>query len=695
MTLTDIVRYTHGPFIPILFYHRSQIAMMLHTKFSVAYFYKNFSDTNRFEMPQMVVTPFPFSEWPFLWKMSISIKDRIGVVNDVTEVINQHHLNILNQVSYPVESNSYHVLKMIFSASYYKSRKVDEIKHIMRSLRETLLVNHLHEIKINRPGIDGMYDTSLSIRHIRRYSNLYHYYHDLYIYAKDRVDHRSDNVVTIKGNIDYQIASKKDCSEKKRDPDKDKKAYLGLKMDAKMYEELKRINGFASEAQYLPYIAHTNNSNQITSIYFPQRHRAVYAARIHHNDELGAIATISKALRDEGVSLFSTLTRKGSKKNSQAQKTEKDAAQSSEQKSDEYPSPDSTQTQSTDRHCDVQLDSNEFEFLYEIPGFVAPKEPKPCEGYYSSYLNHSEDSGSPHVQRLTRILQKPEVAAYCPRLYIPRYILITHSQFTEEEQKSNSPETPQNGATFDPEDSESKPQEIWWMPNIWSRWEEIIFKKTIVSPKRGSQEHDYQKNTSCIDYSEIRKKLEKHIVEIKDKIRLSCDRQEIKTLKAQVEIAQDMLLNSTFAVPKVFISYRFDDLGEKVLYIIKKFLKEKGFEVVVAKDLKDQFIVEGIYGAISNCHFWIGVLTPDYIHKKKKKDTSPWLLWEHGIARGCKNIIARRVMASKDVHIPRNLHAKEVPRFDETDLRFGYLDIERIINGIADEFWGTWKHRFD
>ncbi|MCA9911906.1 MAG: hypothetical protein KC496_01090, partial [Anaerolineae bacterium] len=182
--------------------------------------------------------------------------------------------------------------------------------------------------------------------------------------------------------------------------------------------------------------------------------------------------------------------------------------------------------------------------------------------------------------------------------------------------------------------------------------------------------------------------LEKQLADTRNDSRRRAD------LTARLKFARSLALTATFAKPRVFVSYRFDDTGENAVWFLRRVFEEYGFDIVIARDLQNQYITDGVYGSIAQCHFWIGVLTCSATDPYDKKP-SPWIQWEYGIARAHPGIIERRLMSDPDIELEKNLIFREVPRFRTDNVRHMQQDVEKIAKEFAISFRERWESRFD
>lgn len=283
MNTVDIVRNLGNWNLSVPMFHRAQISLMPGSTYESVLLVplSNNTGTNfASEMPQLVVTPFAIGDWNHLWRLSCTVKERIGVVNEILETLKKYNLNVLSEVSRPIDLNRFHQIETIFSSRYYSMRpKGYAIEKAMQRVYEELLSNHIDTLRLTSDfqadlRIDPFIPyRSLIQRYIKQSFNKGDIYHA-------RLEARSSKNNTVFMDIPYH-----------------------------WQEELCRQLKVESPED-ISFIIHTNSLHQLMSVYFPQPDRSLSNFRIIHQDRVGALAAFASALKQEDVNFISTLTRK-------------------------------------------------------------------------------------------------------------------------------------------------------------------------------------------------------------------------------------------------------------------------------------------------------------------------------------------------------------------------------------------------
>lgn len=282
MDIVDIVRHTNRPVIGIPYYHRALISLMPGSAYTAVLLRGDTlePDNDNFLIPQILITPFPFEDWEYLWRISCSLRERVGVVNDIVNVLEQASLNVLSEVSRAIHLNQYHNVELIVSARQLVKERKKDYEATIHRMRETILVDFLDELLIEEAA--GIRRSALTCEFMTRYAAL----HEQCL-AESFPNPNPGRILTVQGDGNPII----------------------IDIPQEWYESLAIRNEYQTE-DAMAYFIHTNSRHQLMSIYFPHKTKTLCNVRIVHKDEIGAIASFTDEIRRAGITLISTVTRK-------------------------------------------------------------------------------------------------------------------------------------------------------------------------------------------------------------------------------------------------------------------------------------------------------------------------------------------------------------------------------------------------
>lgn len=566
MDTLDIIRTTQGRSISIPSFHYASISLMPEFTYTAAFFDKAQNNLRLgtkpnekdFYMPQIVLTPFPFSEWDHLWKVTCVLEDRPGAVNALVSIMQRFCLNILAQTSIGVELNNFHAIQIIVSASQVCIPNYEN-EASLKLVEETILAERLNDIRFRKVG--RRWEPSLVFERMYSHQNLWE-------------EHRQRFYGGASSRFQGEITAKAGNNSP-----------ITVEIPEEWYFYLRQVNGYEGETPDMRYILHTNIDQQLLAIYFPQRHRVLKTVRVIHRDEIGAIATMTEAMRDAGINLFSTLTRKATR------------------------------------------ELNHFEFIYEAE----------CA------------SEQDLLELVISALQTPKVLYYRPVLEVPPRQVIAWNNWEQ---------------VWSWEQAEKSSHELFLPFTPPERPDDTSIRQVVETLKEQLQERVGEYDTGSIRQQNI---------------------------TARIDVANDLLLNSAFAKPRMFLSFKMDKDENELVRCIRDIFED--FDVVVARNFAGApEVSEAIIATIKTCHFYLGILTPD---EEGVTYPSPWIMWEYGVSLGHPGCLDMRLARDTrvDIRFLRPAMAYEIISFEMPSPFVCTDDFKEYLTRIAAEFRETWRDR--
>jgi len=275
MLVLDIPRRCPQNFahIDIPLYHRVHLALAA----SIPIHGCLLAGLNEPHLPELVISPFDFSRWDRLWRLTMSALDRPGLVHDICATLRQNEVNILAAESAAMEEQNLFHLEIVMEG--------EDLDHI-DWIRLSLLTQFFDEIGF-------LSDNSPRLR-IRRLQNLW--------YAKkayERQRRSSTRFYPVNELIDV------DWAPEKQSPRADTQM-LRLRLPGNMREILKStvrqdLNERDDEGFFLRL---SDTKDRFLRILFFRTSDPVIHSRIEISDRVGAVADITQALRERGFNIL-------------------------------------------------------------------------------------------------------------------------------------------------------------------------------------------------------------------------------------------------------------------------------------------------------------------------------------------------------------------------------------------------------
>jgi hypothetical protein len=346
MTVVDVVRRTildgddKGRVVSIPSIHRGLI--MPDNEYTAVFFpYSRHAQHSSF--PEIVLTPYNFDDWKYLWRIRCSIRAGKDVINRITDTLKNHYISILSQVSRGILGNQYHLFELVISTRLADTivlyQVIDESENrltgekLIATICRMIATNNLENIQINSE-IDktdfSLTDIGIKYEKLNTYSELYNRYEQQSHQSQwIKLDRKDTQTIYSKKRGASQWHPNPQTVEFSSDWDKELKVHFGdsrvgnLKQSINItsprypvlidipqhwYAILVDYNEF-EEGDCIEYIIHSNNDDHLISIMFPKHKQNLHTVRITHYDFMGAIALFTKNLSNK-FNLYSTLTRR-------------------------------------------------------------------------------------------------------------------------------------------------------------------------------------------------------------------------------------------------------------------------------------------------------------------------------------------------------------------------------------------------
>lgn len=290
MIILDKPLVYNGKTIQLNFYHRTHVNLIENTRIWMCFIPKN----ETVEFPELVISPIDFNAWEDIWRISITLKDRIGAVNDVLQILKQNSINILSLETLSINSQRLHSLELVVDARRYANtpfdRTFDERKHdlkinTLKDIRRHLLTQMIDDIHIigNKPRIK-----------INRVHSLYEAAKS---YNKFTAKYGANNAKSPRWSVSYLNKSET------------KPLYpISFILPQMVRDSIKRV--FVKQNQNLKlenirYLPVSDTKDRFLRIYFFEKKDKIISFALKHQEIVGAVATITAAI---GAAEFNILS---------------------------------------------------------------------------------------------------------------------------------------------------------------------------------------------------------------------------------------------------------------------------------------------------------------------------------------------------------------------------------------------------
>jgi predicted amino acid-binding ACT domain protein len=242
------------------------------------------------KLSELIVTPIQHDAWSDLWRISLTLKDRVGLVHDVFRILADKDINIITAESSSREGQTLHSIEIIASAKLYtgsyndgthEQRSTGDLEEL-RDLRRELLSHMIDDMAFLPSG-----QPRLRIRRVRHLLNARRTYNNL-IEERDRhgVKPLTREAIIGKTGRDVTVTLPKEVQD--------------------------RLFRALSTPDKIPagnFLMVSNTTDRFLRIYFIPKGTPIVAPTIEHQDDIGALAAITGALQNADFNILTSLSR--------------------------------------------------------------------------------------------------------------------------------------------------------------------------------------------------------------------------------------------------------------------------------------------------------------------------------------------------------------------------------------------------
>ncbi|MFL5383258.1 MAG: hypothetical protein ACJ8GN_12125 [Longimicrobiaceae bacterium] len=291
MLILDIPRPFESDLVRVPLYHRGPLSLFPEATVSICLLPgKREQDA----LPELVISPIDFEFWDDLWRITMAMHERVGLVHDVFETLKDHDVNVLAAESSSMDGQQYHSVEMVVDASLYNGAAHDNDKEYrtagktetLLDLRRAILANVFKDIALSSSG-----EPRIKIRRVRSLFNAHRHF------LKAAADYRRG--VAFQPVVAQTRVEKVDGK-------------VVLRLSGEIREVLKEALDLQQEstdprgAYYLPV---SETDDRFLRVYFIRNSRPVLSLTIAHEERPGALAAITEAMHEAKFDILTSLSR--------------------------------------------------------------------------------------------------------------------------------------------------------------------------------------------------------------------------------------------------------------------------------------------------------------------------------------------------------------------------------------------------
>lgn len=290
MIILDKPRPFKSPTIDIPLYHRGHLSLFKGAKVWLCLL----PSIQKEQFPELIVSPIHHESWSDLWRISITLNERVGLIHDIFKILADNSINIITAESTSRERQTLHSIEIIVSAQEYGSPYNDGT-HEERSngdleeltdLRREILAHLIDDIAFLPSG-----QPRLRIRRVRHLLNARRSYNQALTHVQRG---RASRPIIKDTNVSKTASGKVTITL----PDQVKNHLFD-------WLKIAHSSGKASGR----YLMVSNTTDRFLRIYFMKETETVIAPTIEHQDEIGALAAITETLHNADFNILTSLSR--------------------------------------------------------------------------------------------------------------------------------------------------------------------------------------------------------------------------------------------------------------------------------------------------------------------------------------------------------------------------------------------------
>jgi hypothetical protein len=303
MFILDLPKTFDGETIQLPMYHRGHLSLKPETKVwlcvikgadivSNKILTGNNKKSQKIVMPEIVISPIDFKAWDDIWRISLIVYDRVGAVSNLLETLKELNINILVSETCTIERQEFHNINIVVDLKNYKSKNRGDWNKDHRVKNQLEKLPDLYRyIALNLKNNIVCDDSGRPRIRINRVSNLFKTVLEV---VKD-------------------ISIKPDTSSIGSayvEQDREHKTFIKIPED--ILQKLKKYLGCINNSELkdnINYLITSYTTDRVIRVSFYHASTNIIAIATKHQEKIGAISNITKALKTSGFNIITSLSR--------------------------------------------------------------------------------------------------------------------------------------------------------------------------------------------------------------------------------------------------------------------------------------------------------------------------------------------------------------------------------------------------
>jgi predicted amino acid-binding ACT domain protein len=280
MLILDIPRRleNNGEFIDIPVFHRTHLGLSQDTTVYFCFLPGQSTSIGSFphiNTPELIISPFNFDNWDKLWRITASLKERIGIIYDICDLMRFYNVDILATESGAMqEQDLFHIEMIVYIAN----------ENSLKQIEWAILTKLFDDINFLPDGSPRL--RMRRVFNLRRTKQIYD--------SQIECDEKTILFKPIKDFIDLDVVIPEPVRT------------LRMQLPENIRNILK--NHICEDNNWGYYLRISDTKDRFLRILFFRNSDNVIHARIEHSDKIGALSFITYALKQNNFNIITALS---------------------------------------------------------------------------------------------------------------------------------------------------------------------------------------------------------------------------------------------------------------------------------------------------------------------------------------------------------------------------------------------------
>ena len=284
--LGNVVEVKDESGLSITWYHRVPIGLEKNTTVYLVLIPRAVPQTPH-NLAEVILTPINPESWGDLWKIKCKFHERPGVVAKLLEILREKQINILFQESATLQQDRLHFVSIIADLRLYDEGGLNTWKRINDTDLDSF--NYLAELIALETLEDVFMENSKPAVSVTRMKNFYDAY---FPYRQSNLGF-NPTVLSVKNFGEIRI----------------EQPLLIENIKKQLWNSANTLVNNHEETRLKQAILNTHTEDRYISLLFPDPNTTIVVFKIVHEERIGALAIISKVIKELGLNILSSFNR--------------------------------------------------------------------------------------------------------------------------------------------------------------------------------------------------------------------------------------------------------------------------------------------------------------------------------------------------------------------------------------------------